>query len=132
MKKFLLLLAFIIPTFCKAQSTQTDATKPKEISRFTIIQSPIAAKLTFKLDTYIGNVYQLVVDSSGKNLWQLMTREVTLLPDTRYSETRNYNLFVSTLGMRYTYLINTNTGATWQLFEDTNTKAYFFAPMNDQ
>jgi len=117
---------------CNAQTAQTDATKSKDLPRFTIVQSTIAVKLTFKLDTYTGNVYQLVVDANGKNLWQLMTRIPTSLPDIRYDGTRNYSLFVSTLGMRYTYLFNTNTGATWNLVENTDTKAEFFEPMDDK
>lgn len=131
MKTLLLLLAFVMPTVAKSQANQTHSTNSNEGSRFMIVQSPIAVRLTFKLDTYTGDVYQMVIDANGKNLWQHVDRNFTSLPDTRLPETKNYDLFVSTLGMRYTFLINTNSGATWQLTEDTNMKTLFFAPMID-
>lgn len=123
---------FIIPAFSNAQSKPIDVVKARDVSRFVIVQSPIAVKLTFKLDTFTGNVYQLVVDSTGNNLWQHMTTQFTLSPDTKYPDTKNYSLFVSTLAIRYTFLVNTNTGTTWQLVEDSNTKTLSFAPMSDE
>lgn len=33
--------------------------------------------------------------------------------------------------MKFTYLINTNTGATWQLVRDTDTEVIFFNSINE-
>jgi len=132
MKRFLLVLTLLIPAICQAQSVQPPALKGKDGARYEIVQSPIAVKQTFKLDTYTGEVYLLVHDFNDKNLWQRMSREFTLKPDPKNPDSRNYRIFVSALGTRYTFLINVNSGTTWQLFEDTDTKALFFKPMDDE
>ena len=132
MKKLLLALALLIPVLCNAQSTQADVTKVTDNARFVIVQSTIAVKLTFKLDTYSGFVYLLVADNDSKYSWQLMHIEGIPKADTYNLNTRNYSLFVSPLGVRYTFLMNTNTGATWMLKEDTETKAMFFKLMDGE
>jgi hypothetical protein len=99
--------------------------------RYMIVQSTLATKATFKLDTYTGNVYQLEVDTAGKNIWALLRRLTGTTIDTIYPNANNYNLFVSMLAIRYTYLINVNTGATWQWAVDPKTNEAFFAPMDD-
>jgi hypothetical protein len=132
MKRFVLVLTLLMPVICRAQSIQPNALKGKDDVRYEIVQSTLAIRQTFKLDTYTGDVYLLVHDDAGKNLWQHMTREYTLHPDPKNPDSRNYSIFVSTLGTRYTFLINVHSGTTWQLFEDTDTKALFFKPMDDE
>lgn len=95
--------------------------------RYSIIQSTIAAKGTFKLDSYTGNVYQLVLNANDNETWQLMKKDSSSTPDIKHYNSKNYLLFVSTLAMRFTYLMNVNTGATWQLTEDPTTKEAFFS-----
>lgn len=98
--------------------------------RFIIIQSTIAAKATFKLDSYTGDVYQLVANKDNNEAWQILKRMQGSSEDTRYPNSRNYNLFVSTLAIRFTYLINVNTGATWEFVIDPKTQEDFFAPID--
>jgi mannitol-1-phosphate/altronate dehydrogenase len=116
---------------------KNELNKTQEISlksnspRFQIVQSNIAAKGTFKLDTYEGKVYQLVVDYNNNESWQLLKRIGNSINDNQVDGQRNYEIFLSTIAMRYTYLINLNTGATWQLVEDPNTEEYFFSSISE-
>ncbi len=100
--------------------------------RFMIVQSPIGVKATFKLDTFTGNVYQLQVDTAGKDLWfPLIRLPATTTADITYPNSNNYTLSVSTLAIRYTFILNVNTGATWEWVVNPKTKETFFAPMSD-
>lgn len=95
--------------------------------RFQLYQSTIAAKGTFKLDSYNGDVYQLVVNTKNENLWEKLSRSQHYIADTKIVDQRNYELFLSTIAIKFTYLINVNTGATWQLVQDTDSKELFFS-----
>lgn len=108
-----------------------DILSESNLPRYQILQSTIAARGTFKLDTYEGNVYQLVVDKNNNETWVLLRRVVNN-NDYRIKGRRNYELFLSTLAMRFTYLINLNTGATWQLVQDPVSEEIYFTPINDQ
>ena len=111
------LAAMIILSMMSACAQQAAVKEPlqsvvPESPRFSIVQSPIAARETFKLDSYTGIVYQLVVNADKKELWQMLRRTLTSYEDTHYPDRCNYKLFLSTLGVKFTYLINVNTGAT--------------------
>jgi len=99
--------------------------------RYEIIQSTLAAKGTFRLDTYTGDVCQLQADENKSEVWHKLRRIPTLLQgvDSTMDGRPNYHLFLSTIAMRFTYLINVNTGATWQLVEDQQTKEDCFSPL---
>lgn len=118
----------VISSTSKIKKNDGELSTPKlSQQRFSIVQSTIAARGTFKLDSYTGNVYQLVLNSSKNETWQLMKKDSSSTPDIKYYNAKNYILFVSTIGMRFTYLMNVNTGATWQLTEDQATKEDFFS-----
>lgn len=97
--------------------------------RFSIIQSTLAAKGTYKLDSYTGDIYQMVLSSSGDETWQKLRRQPHSTPDTQNDNATNYTLFLSTLAMKFTYLMNVNTGATWQLVQDPQSEENFFSPI---
>jgi len=99
------------------------------VQRFYLIQSTLAAKGTFKLDAYNGDVYQLVLTPKKDETWQKLTRFISNEIDPKQENFDNYTLFVSPLAMRFTYLMNVNSGATWQLKEDPQTKEIFFSPL---
>jgi len=99
--------------------------------RYQIIQSSIAARGTYKVDTYKGNVYQLVVDRNNNETWELLSRIGHSNNDIQIEGQRNYELFLSTIAMRFTYLINVNTGATWQLVQDPKTEENFFSAIGE-
>ena len=111
----------------KTQEISTKSNSP----RYQIVQSSIAARGTYKVDTYEGNVYQLVVDKNNNETWELLRRIGNGTNDNQVNGQRNYEIFLSTLAMRFTYLINLNTGATWQLVQDPNTEENFFSAIRE-
>ena len=116
---------------------KSELNKTQEISlkssspRYQIVQSSIAARGTYKVDTYKGNVYQLVVDKNNNETWELLKRTGNSNNDNQVNGQRNYEIFLSTLAMRFTYLINLNTGATWQLVQDPDTEENFFSAIRE-
>jgi hypothetical protein len=111
----------------KNQETSLKTTSP----RYQIVQSSLAARGTYKLDTYEGKVYQLVLDGSNNETWQLLKRIGNNSNDNQINGQQNYQIFLSTLAMKFTYLINVNTGATWQLVQDPNTEENFFSAIKE-
>jgi len=99
--------------------------------RYEIIQSVLAAQGTYRLDLYTGDVCQMQSDGSKSEVWHKLRRIPVLLQgqDKTIDGRPNYHLFLSTIAMRFTYLINVNTGTTWQLFEDQQTKEVYFGPV---
>lgn len=85
-------------------------------ARFEFLQSPLAARGTYKLDKYTGAVYQIVQTKDGHTVWREMLKLSHPL-DKRNEGRVNYQLFTSGLAMKFTFLMNVNTGATWQLVE---------------
>jgi len=94
-------------------------------SRFEIIQSELAAKITLKIDKYTGNIFQLVTSNKGLS-WQLIPAEKHS-KDTKKVNKANYQLFTSGLAIKMTYLLNINTGATWVLSEDNKIGVFWKA-----
>ena len=88
--------------------------------RFEIVQSPIAAKWTFRLDRHRGNVDQLVETQDGALAWQGMF--VLGLPDVSPEPKARFTIFASGIAARFTFLIDSQTGQTWVLnsFSDTD------------
>ena len=86
--------------------------QPRE-GRFAIVQSPLAARWTFRLDRYTGNVDQLVKIRFGGVTWQKMS--VLDLPDTSGTRKARFVVFTSGLRARDTFLMDCQTGKTWIL-----------------
>lgn len=119
-------------TALKAELNKTQEISLKSKSpRYQIVQSTLAARGTYKVDTYEGNVYQLVVDKNNNETWGLLRRLGNSNNDEKVDGQRNYEIFLSTIAMRFTYLINLNTGATWQLVQDPNTEENFFSSISN-
>lgn len=117
--KYLFLSPMIVLFASKALAEETNRhqfSNAPNTSRFEIIQSGLAAKITLKIDKYTGRVYQLVQGTKGLS-WSLLASEKH--PDDKVLENKvNYQVFISGLAVRMTYLINVNTGASWQLAAD--------------
>jgi hypothetical protein len=64
-------------------------------------------------------VYVLVKKDDETLTWDLVEKEAGKT-DVQKPGVINYQLFASGLAMRYTFLLNTNTGLTWQLVADEN------------
>ena len=117
-----------------ASSSLEQAVSPHQVTpipddaRFALVQAPFAAKGTFLLDRYLGSVWQLAGPSKdGLYIWQ----KVPVTPqktDIREEGTKvNYAIFVSGISLRFTFLVNIRTGASWQ-FANADGEA-IFAPM---
>jgi hypothetical protein len=95
-----------------------DRTSSVADGRFEIVQSTIAARLTLRVDRYAGVTYQMMQLPDSMVVWQPMIRLPHREPDVRVASRANYQVFTSGHGLTFTFLINANTGATWQLKED--------------
>ena len=126
-------LLFISPGLSPAQyeerSLSDEKTSAPADSRFEIIQSTIAAKVTLLLDKYTGNVSQFVLGRDNKWTWQTIERLKHPQDSNPNPNKVNYQIFTSGIGVRYTFLLNVNTGATWLLAEDTLRRTLYWNPI---
>lgn len=113
----LLLVAFGGPetaAYAQSQATSQSSTPPAG-ARFEVISSPLAVKWTFRLDRVTGRVTQLVATRDGDAKWEEMT--VVGLPTLAENGRDRFQIFTSGLAVKWTFLIDTATGKTWQLQE---------------
>lgn len=109
---YLVQISFLAAAQDNAPSVHQMTTTP-ENARFEIVQSPLAAKWTFRLDRYTGNVGQLVNTASGGAAWESMT--VIGLPKVDGTSGPRFILLTSGLAARFTFLMDTQSGRTWEL-----------------
>ena len=114
------LLVIGLPVFtavAQAQDVQShhERTATPLAARFEIVQSPKAVRLTFKVDKHRGRTYQLVLAADSTLTWELVPREEHPAGSTELPNQVNYQVFTSGVAVRFTFLLNVNTGATWQL-----------------
>ena len=98
-------------------------------ARYEIVQSSLMRKATFKLDKYKGFVYQMVSTKSGGITWEMMVRLDHPSDTILDGKTVNYQLFLSGMVMKDTFLINIRTGATWIILEDSESGVLFWSPV---
>ncbi len=84
-------------------------------ARFEIVQSPLAAMWTFRLDRYAGAVWLLMSDDEKNSHWIEM--EFSRRPKVANPTQPRFQLFTSGLAAEHTYLVDTQSGDTWQLTE---------------
>ena len=98
-------------------------------ARFAIVQAPYSAKGTYLLDRCLGTVWELAsATKDSGSVWQKVA-VIAQASDKRDDDTKiNYAIFISGLGLRYTFLINIRTGASWECEVDANGQSVF-APM---
>lgn len=82
-------------------------------ARYEIVQSTLAVRWTFRLDRFTGSVAQLVQSSQGDLRWDRML-VIDLSPIQAPGKPR-FQIFLSGIAARNTYLLDTDTGRTWQL-----------------
>lgn len=133
MRRHIVLLAFfstlavVWPVMAQENAVNLSSTVP-EYARFEVVQSPLLAKLAFRLDRFNGDTWQFVSKKKGGFTWQRLER--TILPgDTKVPGKVNYQIFLSGLRAQVTILINTNTGASWYIAEDPK-EGVFWSPMD--
>ena len=86
-------------------------TSPVPGARFEIIQSPLAAKWTFRLDRHTGKVWQLVKTKDDDNSWEEMP--VMDLPKIAGQPKPRFQMFSSGLAARHSFLLDAETGKSW-------------------
>jgi hypothetical protein len=79
--------------------------------RYEIVESPVLARLTFKLDRYAGRVWQLVVDKEDRFLWEPM--QVQGMPAVATQAPR-FQIFVGGRQAKHTFLLDSQSGTTWE------------------
>lgn len=102
---------FASNTFAAEAVIHSATTSPLN-SRYEIVSSTILARHTYRLDKFCGYIAQLVLISNGDNAWSNMP--VQDLPRCQGDKPR-YQLFTSGIAAKHTYLINVDTGRTWQI-----------------
>lgn len=108
------LCTFWLPAAVLAQDRFTpphQLTTPASTARFEVIQSPLVAKWTFRLDRYSGRVWQLVKTRDDDTTWEEMP--VIDRPQIQPPSRPRFQLFSSGLAARHTFLIDGDTGKTW-------------------
>jgi hypothetical protein len=100
-------------------------TTPPSDAHFEILQLEVEPKWTLKLDRVTGNVEQLEMDAAGKPSWKRMK----VLPHPKaVNETEpHFQIFVSQVPYSAVLLLDTDSGATWQLL--SNAKAVVWQPI---
>ena len=116
MKHHLVAVAFALSaSFCIAQESPPphQSTTSPPGARFELIQSPLAAKWTFKLDRFAGRVWQLVRTKDDENTWEEIPVAASI-PAADSSRAR-FQIFSSGLAARHTFLLDNFNGKTWVL-----------------
>lgn len=105
-----------------------ESTTPPVEARYEIVQSSFVARLTLRLDRFSGVVDQLMSRPDSTIGWEPIVRRSHRDPDTQVAGRANYQIFTSGIAIRYTFLINVNTGTTWELVED-RVAGWFWMPI---
>lgn len=84
-----------------------------ENARFEILGSQIVVRDTFRLDRVCGNVDQLVKTGSERFAWETMPIERK--PNCANDNKPHYQLYLSSITVKNSFLINTDNGTTWAL-----------------
>jgi hypothetical protein len=134
----LLILTFTTPNLIYAQNSEQIyiiKTETSDSSRYEVIQN---SRTTLKLDKYTGTVFELL---KSKDLvktkdelyaWEAMKR-IPQDNDKNESLNRiNYQIIALGTGIKYTFLININTGATWKLADDPSETKNYWHPVKSQ
>lgn len=128
MKKFLFVLFLVaLPIIgLKAENGGMISTSQTG-GRYEIIQSNISRKMFFKLDKYTGEVFQYVKTDSQVSPYTWQKIDVLGKFEEDKPDIINYQLFIGGIAVADCILLNINTGMTYKLYEDTDTKEMFFS-----
>lgn len=108
---------------------ETSTTFPTD-GKYEIITSPITMRDTFMLDRENGDTWQLVTTSYGYG-WNKIDRDTNA--DDKIPEDYKgavYQITMSGIAAKGTYLTNTLTGATWVLYSDIATGDLFWGAVS--
>ncbi len=105
---------FILTMSTYGQQNGTNQTTSLIGGRWEFFMSDVAVRYTFKIDKFTGEVFQYVKRSDDTYTWQIVEKYRNV-NDIVKDNVINYQLFSSGQGIRFTFLLNTNTGLTWKL-----------------
>jgi len=106
--------ALILCVACHAQESRKYPTSTSAIppARYEIVQSPILARDTFKLDRFRGRVWQRVETADKTIVWELMV--ITDEPGISASAAvPRFQLYLSGIVARDSFLVDTISGTVW-------------------
>jgi len=115
------------PLFAAGENSTHQSTTVPDSARFEVVQSPLLAKLAFRLDRYTGETWQFVSTQDNSYAWQRIKR-IALPNDTKTAGKVNYQIYLSGIRAQVTILMNTTTGASWYIAEDPK-EGVFWSPM---
>lgn len=127
MKRIFLIFVLVLITSqgWTQETNRNQFSNTPESARYQIVQSELVAKITFKIDKYTGETFQLVKGENGLT-WQAIETQRHTQDETNINKV-NYQIFTSGLAVRMTFLLNVNTGVTWQLSEDSDDNLFWIA-----
>lgn len=103
----------VSPVFAEPRIHQS--TSSPSDARFEIVQSPLSAKWTFRLNRYTGQVYQLAETPRGRLAWIGMIAIPFPQLSSKHKQKPSFVIFSSGLTVRDTFLLDSETGRTWVL-----------------
>jgi hypothetical protein len=118
-KSYIMSASLVVLAIYPAAAQQRDPVNHSSTSmsaqgRYEVVQSTLAARWTFRVDRTCGRIHQLVsTQDSGGVAWEEMT--VLKMPKCSNDGKIRYQVFTSGLAARHTFLMNTDTGKTWQI-----------------
>lgn len=121
-----------------AQLGASQKTSAPASARFEIIQTNSNIRTTLKLDKFTGTVYELIKNKDlvrakdEEYAWAIIKRLSHPLDKTESANEVNYQITTSPVGVRYTFLININTGASWKLAPDPDREQSYWYPIKTQ
>lgn len=123
----LISILFNLLFVAQAETHNQTSTTPPADGKFEIITSPIVMRDTFLLNKYSGETWELQPLGDGTYVWTKLYRYEN--KDDKIPENYKgavYQVTLSGVAARGTYLINTLTGATWTLYIDSETNTRFW------
>jgi hypothetical protein len=121
MKKILIIIFAILSPNVYSQPKDVNVHNSTALSsqaKYEIVQSSLAARFTFRVDKVCGNISQLVLNKNDDLFWESMS--IVKLPSCNNDGKIRYQLFLSGIAARHTFLMNTDNGKTWQIRSFTN------------
>jgi len=115
--KLIIVFLLLSTALFSREMGQHQNTEVPDTSRFSMIQSTLSADMTFKLDKFTGSVSRMLEGNKG-TFWLKLKREKHS-NDIQIRDSVNYQIFTSGLNVQMIYLLNVNTGVTWELSENS-------------
>lgn len=124
---FLFLIAATTGQEIERHNQKTVSTSLSTPGRHQIVQSTLAARWTFRLDTFAGRVFQFVKSKDGENLWE----EVPVIPKPLPGTSGRYQIVSSGIAAKFTFLLDTASGRTWELASEKDESGAIFQEVLD-